>query len=120
MRDRTNEDITSKEDIMREELKRRGMKAETVERMMGPYPYGEAVVAVGKDDGANSELTNQAYVTVAQPSHETFREEVRKELDDTDVEFWPSQNADEVFETIEGTEENEGDNNEDTKSITEW
>lgn len=119
MRNRVGEEVVSKSEVMREELQNRGLKADVVERRSGPYPHGEAVVAVGKEDGLESELSNQVYVTIAFESKDAFREEVQQSLDETDVEFWPADNADEVFEPIEGAGTDTADN-EDTKSITEW
>lgn len=114
--------MKSKVQVMREVAQSVGVEPKDVARVIGPYEYGEAIVALGKkgdfEDNRNRE---EVAVTVAQESIEQFEKEARSEFEQSDVEFRDSKSADSVFEPIDGAGDVESDNNdEETKGIMEW
>lgn len=112
----------TKPEIMKEVAQSVGVEPKAIERVIGPYPYGEAVVALGKEgDLDDHKNRNEVAVTVAQESLEVFREEARKAFNESEVEFRDSKSADVVFESVAGAGSSRSDNtDEETKSVIEW
>lgn len=109
--------MESKVEAMKRIAYEMGYEPKCVDRVIGPYEYGEAIIAVGVDGEFEDELNrNQVEVTVAHKSRESFCNEVREAFEQTDVEFLDS---DEQFEIEGGSEQVESDNQE-TKSFMEW
>jgi len=114
--------MKSKVQVMEEVAQSVGVEPKAVERVIGPYPYGEAVVALGKEgDFDDHKNRNEVAVTIAQESMEKFEREARKAFEESEVEFRDSKSADVVFEPVDGAVDTETDNtDEETKSVMEW